>query len=128
MKAIKHWILTHKALMALVAVLLTTVPVAQEYELVDRDGRGIDYYKVEVCRQYEGQEYARIMACDAALEMMFSEQLAVSGYYDSKRPLIPGLFYRKKIHNFRWNGRDFRERHRRVYSFVKRRTEERKNR
>jgi hypothetical protein len=109
-----RWIRSHKALVALIVVLLAMVPAVQRYELVDSQGRGTNFYKAQACKDLD--DSLKGTACDLAVEMMFGEQFAWTGFSGDKQPLIPGLFHREKLYRFHWNHADFNHKYQGQYS------------
>ena len=118
MDELKAWVLSHKALTALIVVLLTMVPVVQEYQIVDRQGQDVEFYKDRVCKPYYEREAPSGMACEAALERMFSYQFVSSELYERKSAVMPGFFYRKKAYIFKWSRGDFNDNFKKMYHFL----------
>ena len=91
--AVWRWIMSHKAATALIVVLLTLVPLLPEYRIVDFAGRNEEGIKKLLCSKLPAECGYR-HACSTAIE--FQIRLSLKIDFRDKRPLIPGLFQRRR--------------------------------
>jgi hypothetical protein len=88
-----RWIKSHKAATALIVVLLTLVPVLPEYRIVDFAGRDEGAIRKLLCSKLPADGCHQV-PCSVAIREQTEWRLEIS--FPQKRPLIPGLFHRRK--------------------------------
>lgn len=87
------WLGTHKALTALIFVLLTLVPALPEWKIVDQDGRDGGEIIAFICSKVP-QEWPHRSACSDAVESQI--RLSLMGEFRDKRPVLPGLLLKRR--------------------------------